>query len=199
MSCSDSTRYNIIILQIVVISGATGTQNSIFGQVPGIRQKMGRLKIEQGFSSFFAIFDDFSKFYSTFGTCSTLKKASCLQPPFCHQLRFFFPLLLCHSSRFQSLCSTKCFSNTLQNLPYFIYAKTQSCFFCFSSWATLYFSLMNALVKQHEMNNGKGNFGFWNIYIINMANSEAFCWNISSSTNSEIGKSGVQKKSFSEE
>ena len=34
----------------------------------------------------------------------------------------------------------------LQNLPYFMYMKTQSCFFHVSFRATLYFSLMNALV-----------------------------------------------------
>ena len=37
------------------------------------------------------------------------------------------------------------------------------------------------------MKNGKSNFKFLNI--LNMANFEAFCWNFSSSTNSETGRS----------
>ena len=47
------------------------------------------------------------------------------------------------------VCSRRNFlakSETLQNLPYFIYTKTQSCFFYFSFNAILLFSLMNALV-----------------------------------------------------
>ena len=57
------------------------------------------------------------------------------------------PDCLFHSSQFQGMCSTKSSSETLQNLPYFIYStKTQSCFFRFSFHATLYFYLMNALV-----------------------------------------------------
>ena len=40
----------------------------------------------------------------------------------------------------------KCPSEMLQNLPYFIYTKTQSCFVHFSFRATLFFPLMNALV-----------------------------------------------------
>ena len=44
-----------------------------------------------------------------------------------------------HSSQFHSLCLTKSSSETLQNLPYFIYTKTQSCFFHFSFSATLLF------------------------------------------------------------
>ena len=51
-----------------------------------------------------------------------------------------------HSSQFQGLCLMKSSSETLQNLPYFIYTKTQSCFFRFSFRATLYFYIMNALV-----------------------------------------------------
>ena len=35
---------------------------------------------------------------------------------------------------------------TLQNLPYFIYTKTQNCFFHFSLRAILFLLLMNALV-----------------------------------------------------
>ena len=42
-----------------------------------------------------------------------------------------------HSSQFQSLCSTKSPSETLQNLSYFMHTKTQSCFFRFSFRATL--------------------------------------------------------------
>ena len=51
---------------------------------------------------------------------------------------------LTHFSQFQSLCSMKSSSKTLENLPYFIYTKTQSCFFHFSFRATLCFPLMNA-------------------------------------------------------
>ena len=46
------------------------------------------------------------------------------------------------------MCSTKCSSETLQNLPYFINTKTQ---IVFSIW--------------NEMKNGKNNFGFSYIYI----------------------------------
>ena len=45
----------------------------------------------------------------------------------------------------RGLCLMKLHSKMLQNLPYFIYNKTQSCFFHFSFHASL-FSLMNALV-----------------------------------------------------
>ena len=51
-----------------------------------------------------------------------------------------------HSSQFQSLCSTKSSIKALQNLPYFMHTNPQSCFFRFSFHATLFFSLMNALV-----------------------------------------------------
>ena len=51
-----------------------------------------------------------------------------------------------HSSEIRGLCLMKCPSEMLQNLPYFIYTKTQSWFFHFSFCATLIFSLMNALV-----------------------------------------------------
>ena len=37
-------------------------------------------------------------------------------------------------------------NETLQNLPYYIHMKTQSCFFRFSCLATLFFPLINALV-----------------------------------------------------
>ena len=50
--------------------------------------------------------------------------------------------LCIHSSQFQSLCSTKSSSKTLENLPYFICTKTQSCCFRFSFRATLFFSLI---------------------------------------------------------
>ena len=62
---------------------------------------------------------------------------------------------------------------TLQNFPYFIYTKTQSCFFHLSFHAILFFPLMNALVydhrpghslgekiKLHEMKNEKTTLGF---------------------------------------
>ena len=48
-----------------------------------------------------------------------------------------------HSSQFQCLCSMKSSSRTLKS--YFIYTKTQSCFFRFSLCAT-FFPPMNALV-----------------------------------------------------
>ena len=51
-----------------------------------------------------------------------------------------------HSSEIRGLCLMKWPSKTLQNLPYFIYMKTQSCFSRFSFLATYFiFSLMNAL------------------------------------------------------
>ena len=53
-----------------------------------------------------------------------------------------------HSSEIRGLCSTKCSSEMLQNLLYFMYKKLENpCrFFRFSLRATLYFYLMNALV-----------------------------------------------------
>ena len=93
-----------------------------------------------------------------------------------------------HSSQFQSLCSTKSSSETLQNLPYFVHTKTQSCFFRFSFCATLCHRPGHSLgknIKLHKMKNRKSNFGF--SYI--MANFEAFRWNFSSSTSPEIGRS----------
>ena len=51
-----------------------------------------------------------------------------------------------HSSEIRSLCLVKWLSETLQNLPYFIHTKTQSCFFSFSFCAALFFSPNNALV-----------------------------------------------------
>ena len=39
--------------------------------------------------------------------------------------------LIIHSSEIRGLCWMKCLSEILQNLPYFIYMKTQSCFFHF--------------------------------------------------------------------
>ena len=69
----------------------------------------------------------------------------------------------------------KCPTEMLQNLPCFIYTKTQSCFFCFSFHTTLFFPLMNALVYVdcrhrpghslgkfclHEMKNEKNYAGF---------------------------------------
>ena len=52
-------------------------------------------------------------------------------------------------------------SETIQNLPYFIYMKTQNSFFHFPFHATLFFSLMNVQVfvnidqgsKFHEFEN----------------------------------------------
>ena len=75
-----------------------------------------------------------------------------------------------HSSEKRGLCLMKSSSETLQNLPYFIYyMKTQSRFFHFSFHATLIFSLMNALVFvdiEQDIHQGKiklnekSNFGF---------------------------------------
>ena len=45
-----------------------------------------------------------------------------------------------HSSEIRCFCLMKWPSETLQNLPYFIYMKTQSCFFHFSFHVTLFFS-----------------------------------------------------------
>ena len=86
----------------------------------------------------------------------------------------------------------KCLSEMLQNMPYFIHKKTQSCFFRFSFYGILFFSpnecrhrpghSLGKKVRLHEMKNGKSNYGFSYINIIyNMANFEAFCWVISSS------------------
>ena len=51
-----------------------------------------------------------------------------------------------HSSEINGLCLMKWPSETLHILPYFIYTKTQSCFFHFPFNATLLFPLINALV-----------------------------------------------------
>ena len=58
-------------------------------------------------------------------------------------------LLTCtiHSSEIRALWLMKWTIKMLQNLPYFIYMKTQSCYFRFSFRDTLFFSLMNALFK----------------------------------------------------
>ena len=50
-----------------------------------------------------------------------------------------------HSSEIRGLCSTKCSSEMLQNLLYFMYKKTNVVFLVFH-FVQLYFSLMNALV-----------------------------------------------------
>ena len=56
-------------------------------------------------------------------------------------------IFMSHSSEIKGLCLMKWLSETLQNLPYFMYTKTQSCFFPFFIYnAILLFSLMNALV-----------------------------------------------------
>ena len=57
---------------------------------------------------------------------------------------------VCHSSQFHGLCSTKCSSETLQNLPYFIYIYLQKPKVAFSvfHFMQLYFWL-----------NRKSNFG----------------------------------------
>jgi len=48
----------------------------MFG-VSGVSRKIGcKMQVEQGFSSFFAIFDDFSKFGNAFSAHSTSKKSS---------------------------------------------------------------------------------------------------------------------------
>ena len=50
-----------------------------------------------------------------------------------------YNLLPNHSSKIRSLCLKKYPSEMLQNLPYFIHVKTQSCFFRFLFHATLFF------------------------------------------------------------
>ena len=56
--------------------------------------------------------------------------------------------IVVHSSEIRGLRSTKCTSETLQSLLYFIYKKLENpcSFFRFSFHATFYFYLMNALV-----------------------------------------------------
>ena len=66
----------------------------------------------------------------------------------------------------------------LQNLPYSIHTKTQSCYFHFSFQFTLLFSLINALVRA------------------NMANFEAFHQVISSSINLLFLKSDARHLFF---
>ena len=90
----------------------------------------------------------------------------------CHFMSFKYPLL-----PIIGFVLDENSSETLQNLPYFIYTKTQICFIRFFIHATLYFYLMNALVYVNTQH---------------MANFEALPWNFSSSTNSEIGRSVVE-------
>ena len=51
-----------------------------------------------------------------------------------------------HSSEIRGLYLMKCPRETLQNLLYFIYTKTQSCFSHFSFHATLFFPLIYTLI-----------------------------------------------------
>ena len=53
-----------------------------------------------------------------------------------------------HSSELRGFCLMKWPGEMLQNLPYFIYTKTQICFFRFSFHATLLFSLVNAHIDR---------------------------------------------------
>ena len=52
-----------------------------------------------------------------------------------------FTIDVYHSSEIRCFCLMKWPGKTLQNLPYFIYTKTQSFFFHFSFHATLFFPL----------------------------------------------------------
>ena len=67
---------NIFKIYYYVLKLVTDIRDRVYPKldfrVPGISQKMGLRQVEQGVSSFFAIFDDFSMFHSTFA-CSTLK------------------------------------------------------------------------------------------------------------------------------
>ena len=70
--------------------------------------------------------------------------------PLLHNEKYVTKILLLfrnHSSEIRSFCLSFCPSKMLQNLLYFIYKKTKICFIHFSFCATLYFSLMNALVS----------------------------------------------------
>ena len=62
---------------------------------------------------------------------------------------------LLHSSEIRGLRSTKCYSEMLQNLLYFMHKKTHVVLFRFSFRATLYFNLMNALVYV-DIDQGEG-------------------------------------------
>ena len=88
-----------------------------------------------------------------------------------------------------SLCSTKSSNEMLQNLPYFIYMKAQSCFFRFSFRASLYFYLMNALVyvdidqgihkvKMKVARNEKQKKVLGLYFYMNIGNFEAFLRNL---------------------
>ena len=59
----------------------------------------------------------------------------------------FLHFVINHSSEIKSLSLMKCPSKMLQNLPYFICTKTQSCFFRFSFRATLYFPLNSPMLS----------------------------------------------------
>ena len=56
---------------------------------------------------------------------------------------FKFSHSIFHSSEIRGLCSTKCSSEMLQNLLYFMYTKTYLVFFIFH-FMQLYFSLIHA-------------------------------------------------------
>ena len=64
-----------------------------------------------------------------------------------------------HSSQFQSLCLMKSSSETLQNLPCFIY---RNILFSIESHyiKILFMEFIREKIKKHEMKNGKSNFGF---------------------------------------
>ena len=58
--------YDISAAGVLITDGLGSTQNCIFGYLPGINGKMDLMQVEQDFSSFFAIFDDFLKFCCDF-------------------------------------------------------------------------------------------------------------------------------------
>ena len=73
-----------------------------------------------------------------------------------NMLQFYIPeVKIYHSSEIRDLCLMKWHGEMLQNLTYFIYTKTQSCFFHFSFRATLFFpnecpGLWAFISKQNE-------------------------------------------------
>ena len=70
----------------------------------------------------------------------------------------FYINVIFHSSEIRGLHSTKCSSETLQNLLYFMYKKTHVVFFCFLF--LFHFVQQGKNIKLHEMKNKKNYMGF---------------------------------------
>ena len=73
---------------------------------------------------------------------------------------FNYFLILPHSSEIRGLCSTKCSSETLQNLLYFMYKKTHVVFFVFHFMQLYIFTLwmpwsLSKNIKLHEIKTKK--------------------------------------------